>query len=356
LLSSLSLLVPGLLARPSFSAAIQSQDLPALDRLFEWVVEAMPAAIQFDQQLISLLGGSWGGQLKSGVTAACPRGASLAYLLGKDHFAVTNAARYLMAYPVHLQADSGRLLMYGQDGLDIASGEVEQWLDELSAIFAAHNIAIHSISPEIWLLCLAHPPQTTFSELSDVLGQDIHDYMPAGDQSMFWRSLMNEVQMQLHQSPLNSKRQARGLKAINSLWFAGAGDAVTLNKTSWSSLCSDNAMVRVLADQAGIKWRSVAAGDSVVDHNSDCQLIVDTSLAEPAAREDLDHWYQALQTFHDTIAAPIVDAFDDGTIKAIQLYPINGHCYRIGRKRGLARFIDGLRKKQNFASYMAKKS
>ncbi|MBL4851248.1 MAG: hypothetical protein JKY90_03065 [Gammaproteobacteria bacterium] len=350
MLSSLSLLVPGLLAKPVFSAAMQGQDLPALDRLFAKVVESIPAAMQFDQQLIHLLGGPRNDQIKLGVTA------SLAYLLGKDHFAVTNAARYLMAYPVHLQADSGRLLMYGQDGLDIEADEVEQWLAELSTIFVAHNIAIHSVSAETWLLCLAHPPQATFSELSDVLGQDIHDYMPAGDKGMFWRSLINEVQMQLHQSPLNSKRQARGLKAINSLWFAGVGDAVTLNKTNWSSLYSDNAMVCALADQAGIKWRSVAAGDSVVDYNSDCQLIVDTSLVESAAREDLDHWYQALQTFHDTIVAPIVDAFNDGAIKTIQLYPINGHCYRIASKRGLAKFIDGLRKKQSFADYMAKKS
>ncbi len=340
------MLVPGLLAKPVFSAAMQGQNLPALDRLFERVVEVMPAATQFDQQLIGLLG----GQCKPGVAA------SLAYLLGKDHFAVADASCYLIASPVHLQADSGRLLMYGQDGLGIEPDEVKQWLAELSAIFSANNIAVHSVSPETWVLCLTEPPKATFSELSDVLGEDIHDYMPNGDQAMFWRSLINEVQMQLHQSPLNSKRQAMGLKVINSLWFAGAGDAVTLNKTNWSSLCSDNAMVRVLADQAGIKQHSVAAGDSVVNYNSDCQLIVDTSLAESAAREDLDHWYQALQTFHDTIVVPIVDAFNDGAIKAIQLYPINGHCYRIASKRGLAKFIDGLRKKQSFADYMAKKS
>jgi len=344
-LSSLSLLVPGLVGRSSFASAIKGANFPALDRLFNSVVEITPAVPQFEQQLIRLLG----GQQKPGVSA------SLAYLLGKRHFAVDDATRYLLASPVHLQADSGRLLMHGQDSLNIDFDEAQQYLNELSIIFDDGGMKVHAVSPDCWVLCLPEPPGARFSDLSAVIGQDIHDFMPDGDNAMAWRSVINEVQMQLHLSPVNSKRQAKGLKVVNSLWIGGVGDAVELNKTSWNSLCSDNAMVRTLASQAGInKLASVTAGDSVIDVDNDYQLGVFTELAESVAREDLGHWYDVLQNFHDTVAQSVADALQQGDLKEVQIYPVNGHCYRVRSKRGLAGIIDGFRKKRDFNDYVSK--
>ncbi len=332
------------MGRPSFAAAIKDLSLPALDRLFGDLHESVPASGQFDQQLISL----FGGRQKPGISA------SLAYLLAKDHFAVDDASRYLMASPVHLQADSGRLLMYGQNGLNIGADEARQWLQELAPIFNDSRIMLYSVSPECWVLCLAEPARATFSDLYDVLGQDIHDYMPNGEHSMRWRSLINEVQMQLHLSPVNAKRQRMGLKTVNSLWFGGVGEAVTLNKTSWDSICVDTQMVRVLAAKAGInKLLSVASGDNAIDLTSKYQLTVYTDLAESTSRDDLEQWYQALQLFHDTIAVPIVAALQQGEIKEVQVYAVDGHCYRIRRKRGVAKYF---RKKRDFEFYMRKSS
>ncbi|MBL1431888.1 MAG: hypothetical protein COC09_06110 [Gammaproteobacteria bacterium] len=348
-MSSLSLLVPGLLGRLEFAPAIRGQILPGLDQLFEWAVDSLPAAKQLDQQLIRLLG----GQLKHGESA------SLAYLLGKSHFAVDQASRYLIASPVHLQADSGRLLMHGQDGLAIEPDEVEQWLEELLPIFSHHDIQVYGVSPETWLLCLPESPglaeAAMFSELSEVIGQDIHDYMPQGSQGMFWRSLINEIQMQLHQSDANTKRQAMGLKAVNSLWIYGAGVAVSFDTTSWDSFYSDDATVRQLAAQAGLtNIGSMASGEDVIDKKSHYRLVVDKRLAESLARGDLDHWYHALQVFDETVATPIVEVLKEGDVKEVQIYPMNGHCYRIRKKRGLAKLIHGFRNKQNFVHNMSR--
>src|SRR2546430_884920 len=40
---------------------------------------------------------------------------------------------------------------------------------------------------------------------------------------MRFHALMNEAQMLLHEHPVNAEREARGLPALNSIWFWGGG-------------------------------------------------------------------------------------------------------------------------------------
>ncbi|MBL1293006.1 MAG: hypothetical protein COB61_003950 [Thiotrichales bacterium] len=354
MLSSLSLVVPGLFGRPVFSPVVASSSLSALDQLMQHVIESTPAVSDFNQQLIALLSGQQSGDQQR--RKAKP---SLAYLLGKSYFNVEDPARYLIASPVHLQADSGRLLMHGQDGLDLGMDEVDQWLQELSPIFERHEIKIYSVLPEIWVLLLPEtlkPSDQTFSDLEQVIGQDILDFMPNGENAMFWRSLINELQMQLHQSPVNSQRQVLKLKMVNSVWIGEMGQSVEFKGANWGSLCSDKAMVRALATSAGVgTLKSIASGDKVTDSVGDYHLVVDTTLAESAAREDLDYWYQSMQVLHDTVIVPVIDALQTGEVKEVQIYPINGKCYRIRQKRGLAQLIDNFRSKPSFADYMSDK-
>ena len=49
------------------------------------------------------------------------------------------------------------------------------------------------------------------------------DPATGADYTSVVRMLLNEVQVLLHQHPLNAARQTRGLPPVNSVWFWGAG-------------------------------------------------------------------------------------------------------------------------------------
>jgi len=53
----------------------------------------------------------------------------------------------------------------------------------------------------------------------------VHDFMPAGRDGARIRSLMNEIQMLLHEHPVNQGRERARLLPVNGWWLWGFGDA-----------------------------------------------------------------------------------------------------------------------------------
>ena len=59
--------------------------------------------------------------------------------------------------------------------------------------------------------------------LSEVAVKNINDFFPYGTEEIFWRGILNEIQMLLHEHPLNQVREERGDLALNGIWFWGGG-------------------------------------------------------------------------------------------------------------------------------------
>ena len=57
-----------------------------------------------------------------------------------------------------------------------------------------------------------------------VAGGDVHGALPGGEQGHVLRRLMTEVQMWLHEHPLNDERRARGAAPVTGLWLWGGGE------------------------------------------------------------------------------------------------------------------------------------
>jgi hypothetical protein len=58
-----------------------------------------------------------------------------------------------------------------------------------------------------------------------VAGHNVHDFMPAGRDGSRIRSLMNEIQMLLHEHPVNQRRERVGQLPVNGWWLWGFGEA-----------------------------------------------------------------------------------------------------------------------------------
>lgn len=168
---------------------------------------------------------------------------------------------WLRADPAHLRADlgAGRLLACGELGL--AEDEVEELLRALRPLFGDEGFPISAGTPARWYLMLprdAKPP--VFAPPDEVLGDDIFAHLPQGEAGRRWRRLLSEAQVVLHNHPVNARRAERGLPAVNSLWFWGAGalpDSVAV--PGGSAVVSDEPVLCALAGRAALRRHATAA-------------------------------------------------------------------------------------------------
>lgn len=134
-------------------------------------------------------------------------------------------SRWMRADPVFLRAEmnGARLAAWGALGLD--ANEADALVEAVEPGFDALGIDIGRTQPERWYLRLPADlpaPSPTLAP-GDALGRDLLGLLPAGDTGRAWRRLLTEAQIVLSQHPLNAVRAARGLPAVNSVWFWGEG-------------------------------------------------------------------------------------------------------------------------------------
>ena len=86
------------------------------------------------------------------------------------------------------------------------------------------------------------------------MGRNVHDFMPAGRDGARIRSLMNEIQMLLHEHPVNRRRERARLLPVNGWWLWGFGDGVAdapgAGISHWR-LHSDDRWLRALGHALG---------------------------------------------------------------------------------------------------------
>ena len=72
----------------------------------------------------------------------------------------------------------------------------------------------------------ADEPVATAAVGPAVVDQQVpNDFLPAGPGAAAFRGLVSEVEMAIHDHPVNANRQAAGLPPVNSLWLWGGGYA-----------------------------------------------------------------------------------------------------------------------------------
>jgi len=156
---------------------------------------------------------------------------------------------WLRADPVHFSVMRDRIVLAGSHGLDLCQAEA----DELAASIAAHfgaELSPQPLHPQRWYLRLPTTPQLATTPLSCGMGRDIDPLLPRGHDASRFRTQLNELQMLLHDHPVNQAREACGQLPVNSLWLWGGG---TLPQVRPNALrvVTDNAEAIALIQFAG---------------------------------------------------------------------------------------------------------
>jgi len=134
-----------------------------------------------------------------------------------------------LVQPVHMQLQRDTFALTQALALDIAEFVALSAL--LNGHFSADGIRFEpSRSHRYWYLSLSQPANFQTYALQSVVGQNVQHFQPAGPDASIIRRVMNEVQMLLHEHPLNQGRLAQGLPEINSMWVSGGGKVPDLQR------------------------------------------------------------------------------------------------------------------------------
>jgi hypothetical protein len=134
------------------------------------------------------------------------------------------AGFWLRAQPIHFAAGLDRLTTVVLRGA-ARMNEGERTL--LEPIFIEHlqssGLQLHHASNDEWLLRsdVSLQLQTVSPEFA--AANPRAEILPRGPDAGALRRLMTEMQMLLHEHPVNARRQARGLPVINAIWIHGEG-------------------------------------------------------------------------------------------------------------------------------------
>lgn len=228
------------------------------------------------------------GDYFEGITVDVPAAAITREFLAGD----AGDATWLSADPAWVQPDMNgvRLLACGQMQLEM--DEAQALAAPLRPVFDEAGMQLEISTPDRWHLKLpANTPLPDFAAPEQALGEDLAQHLPQGPEGRRWRVLLNEIQVLLHQHPLNAERRVRGLAPINSLWLWGSGCLPGRLKSPLQGVISDDLLLCAMAAHAGAAQQTRTPG--TVGAATPGWLI---DLQDLPASEIASAWWPTLQT------------------------------------------------------------
>lgn len=202
------------------------------------------------------------------------------------------SAYCLRVDPVHLRVMRDRIVLAG-DAPDLTPDEADTLASAIGTHFGDALCPL-PLRPQRWYLRLPRPAALTTTPPSLAAGRDIQPLLPQGPDATHFRAQLNEVQMLLHDHPVNQAREARGALPVNALWPWGGGVLPAAHPHPWRIACQHEDL-QALARFAG------ATVNSSIDASSD--VAVFDALAAAIQAGDAFGWREALHQLEQTLAA-----------------------------------------------------
>jgi hypothetical protein len=223
---------------------------------------------------------------------------------------------WLRADPVTMWADMARVIMTSHGFADLDPYERNEVEICVRKVLQEEGIDLHADHPERWCIALGRPIEFGFTPLDQALGMDVAEAMPGHPEARYWRRILNEIQIALHNSPVNVRRRAAGKREINSVWFWGGGfmpDAT--EHYVMDAVYSDDAVSRGLAIINDC--RTLTQSEALEsDFSGDSQaILIDWSLGSDGASNNIARLEQ--------LVGGLLDLADHGQL-SVTLYDGSG--------------------------------
>jgi hypothetical protein len=152
---------------------------------------------------------------------------------------------WLHLQPMHFMASLDRLTAVVLHG---SSGVARAELAELGPMIAAHlrtaGMQLVTTSRDDWLVHSEQALDVQTATPETAAATPLDQAMPHGRDAPALRRLMTELQMLLHEHPVNVQRVRRGVPEVNAVWFHGAGEIRDLQRYALPQAFGDDLYLR----------------------------------------------------------------------------------------------------------------
>ena len=264
--------------------------------------------------------------------------APLTLLADKASDTEINNGYWLRADPVHLRVEHDQVLLADSRTFRISLEEACQFVDVINKHFAEDNfssscgvdnrrklISLLPLCADRWYLYTQRTPLIHTQLLSEVVVKNINDYFPYGTEELFWRGILNEIQMLLHEHPLNQIREERGDSALNGIWFWGGGVMPKLVTSPYVHVWSNDIFPRTLAMACGTSHAELPVNFELWQQSeaSGRHLIFLDSLYGKSQYGDAYGWRESLKELEKEWFEPLLNMLKKGVINQLTIATIN---------------------------------
>ncbi len=317
----LTLVIPALWG-PRTDPPLPAVDARALSTVLARADSADPQPAGLEAVLFGLFG----------LTAAEESDLPIAAVTRVLDMGVVDKGWWLRADPVYLQPDRDRLMLSDSTVLQITQAEADRLVAEILQTFGADGWVLKAARPGRWYLKPLRTPRLQTTPLGDVVGHDIHPYLPRGKDGRQWHTVLNEVQILLHTAAANAAREARGQLPVNSLWFWGGGKLPGMTSAPWTHVYSDDPVALALARLAGVTSRGRPKGYlewALQATPSGRHLAVLDQARSAVQYHQVDVWRAFVVELERDWVAPALAAIKRRELHALTLYDDYGRGYRL---------------------------
>ncbi len=222
---------------------------------------------------------------------------------------------WALATPVCLVAGIERVHLHPAGIVRLDPEERAALAAGFSSVFGDEGLAIEFVEGTA-LLSLPRALDAHTHDPEAALGRHAADVMPGGPDGPWLRRLTTEMQMWLHEHPVNLSREARGELVANALWIWGVGEGrLEPGPAAPAPLAAEDAFLRAAWGRAGVAALSPPPSLEglleLAPTGGAVALSLATLAAEPA---------EALTRLEERWFAPLVRALGGGGLDCARLW------------------------------------
>ena len=224
---------------------------------------------------------------------------------------------WLCASPIHLRVHRDQLVLLPPASLSVTQAESQVLVEALNRHFSADGLMFMAPHPQRWYLRVPAFPDLHTVALEEAIGRDINRLLPSGEDRMRYHHLFNEVQMLLHDHPVNEARERAGTLLINSVWFWEGGTLPEASRASWTAAIGDSPLLQGLGLLASVPVAGLSDGLNFLDTGN--VLVV---LPEAPAAGDTE-WAGHMARMEKEWITPLLQKLRSGEIQSMDIATIH---------------------------------